>query len=346
MVGMKLITLLPYAADFHASARKVVEMEKAGLDAVLVPEAYSFDAISQVGYLSAITERVEIGTGIVNIYSRTPSLLGQTAAGCDFVSGGRFFLGLGASGPQVVEGFHGVEYDKPLLRTREVIDVVRTVVRRETVDYQGKVIQVPLPEGRGTGLGKPLKLINHPVRPAVPIWWASTRTASVRATAEIADGWLPPFFIPELAGNVWGDALAEGTKKRNPALGPLDVVGGGRVAIGEDLDVERLRDGVRPFLALYIGGMGARGKNFYNEIAVAYGFADAARTIQDLYLDGKKQEAEAAVPAELLERVSLIGPKSYVAERLAASREAGVTYLNVQPFGDPTPTIEALKELL
>jgi F420-dependent oxidoreductase-like protein len=343
---MKLITLLPYAADFHTSARKVVEMERAGLDAVLVAEAYSFDAVSQVGYLSAITERLQIGTGIVNVYSRTPALLGMTAAGCDYVSGGRFFLGLGASGPQVIEGFHGMEYQKPLARTREVIDVVRSVVRREVLDYQGATIQAPLPEGRGTGLGKPLKLINHPVRSSVPIWWASLKTASVRATASTADGWLPVMFIPELAGKVWGDALSEGTRTRPSELGPLDITAGGRVAIGDDLDVAALRDRARPFIALYVGGMGARGKNFYNDIVTAYGFGDAARTIQDLYLDGKKAEAEAAVPDELLERLTLIGPRGYVAERLAAFREAGVTYLNIEPFGDPTPTIEALREII
>lgn len=343
---MKLITLLPYAADFHTSARKVVEMEKAGLDAVLVAEAYSFDSVSQVGYLSAVTERVQIGTGIVNVYSRTPALLGMTAAGCDYVSGGRFFLGLGASGPQVIEGFHGIEYQKPLTRTREVIDVVRSVVRREVLNYQGATVAAPLPEGRGTGLGKPLKLINHPVRSSVPIWWASLKTASVRATAATADGWLPVMYIPELADKVWGDALTEGSKDRPGELGALDIAAGGLVAIGDDLDIPALRDKARTFIALYTGGMGARGKNFYNDIITAYGFGDHARTIQDLYLDGKKNEAEAAIPDELLEKLTLIGPRGYAADRLAAFREAGVTYLNIEPIGDPTPTIETLRKLI
>lgn len=343
---MKLTTLVPYAADFHSTARAVVAMEKAGLDSVLVPEAYSFDAVSQIGYLAAVTDRLEIGTGIVNVFSRSAGLLGMTAAGCDYVSGGRFFLGIGASGPQVVEGFHGVAYDRPLARTREVIEVVRAVLRREVIEHHGATLDIPLPPEQGTGLGRPLKLINHPVRPRVPIWWASLMPAAVRATAEVADGWLPMLYVPERAERVWGDVLRRGTEARSCDLAPLEIAAGGPVAIGDGLDVGELRGRSGAFVALYVGGMGARGKNFYNDIAVAYGFGEEARTIQELYLEGKKKEAEAAVPEALLEGLTLIGPRTYVADRLAAFRAAGVTRLNVEPIGDPVETITALRELL
>lgn len=345
--GMKLATMVPYDGDFRAAARQVVAMEAAGLDAVFVPEAYSFDAVSQVGYLAALTERVEIGTGIVNVYSRSPALLGMTAAGCDYVTGGRFFLGLGASGPQVIEGFHAVPYDRPLARTREVIDVVRAVLRREVVRYDGKAVTVPLPPGTGTGLGRPLKLINKPLRARVPIWWAALMPRAVQATAEVADGWIPMLYAPELAGLVWDEPLKAGLAKRQADLGPLDIVAGGRVAIGDNLDVTALRDGLRPFLALYIGGMGARGKNFYNDIAAAYGYGDAAREIQDHYLAGRRREAEAAVPAGLVEGLTLIGSAGYVRDRVQAFRDAGVTYLNVEPVGpDPVRTIAGLRAIL
>jgi F420-dependent oxidoreductase-like protein len=344
---MKLSMQLSYASGFKEAAKQVVDLEKAGLDVVWVAEAYTFDAISQMGYLAAITDRVQIGSGIVNVYSRTPTLLGMTAAGLDFVSDGRCILGLGASGPQVVEGFHGVPYEKPLMRIKETIEVVRRVVRREVIDFHGQTIDIPLPEGEGTGLGKPLKLINRPVRPAVPIWWASLMGNAVAATAEVADGWLPIMFIPERSGRVWGDDLKRGLAKRSPDLGPLDVCAGGMVAIGDDLPVEKLRDLGRPGTALYVGGMGARGKNFYNDLAMRYGFEDAAKQIQDLYLDGKKEEAAAAVPDEWLEKTSLIGPKSYIAERVAAFKEAGVTTLAVNPVGpDAVKTIDQMREIV
>ena len=344
---MKLATQVHYAGDIRGAAREVAAMEAAGLDAVFVPEAYSFDAVSQVGYLAALTERVEIGTGIVNVYSRSAALLGMTAAGCDYVTGGRFFLGLGTSGPQVIEGFHAVPFDRPVARTREVIDVVRAVLRREVVRYEGTAVTVPLPPGEGTGLGKPLKLINKPLRAQVPIWWASLMPRAVEATAQTADGWIPMLYIPELAGRVWDEPLKAGLASRPASLGTLDVVAGGPVAIGDHLDVAALRDELRPFLALYVGGMGARGKNFYNDIAAAYGFGAAAREIQEHYLAGRKREAEAAVPAGLLESLTLIGPAGYVRDRIQAFRDAGVTYLNVEPAGpDRVGTIGALRAML
>ena len=195
---MKLSMMINYISDFQSSAQQVVELEKVGLDMVWVAEAYSYDSISQIGYLAAVTNKIEIGTGIINVYSRTPALVAMTAAGCDYVSNGRFVLGLGASGAQVIEGFHGMAYDKPMQRTKEYIDICREVWKREKpLSYQGKTVEVPLPQGQGTGLGKALKLINHPVRKDIPIWWASLMGKSVEATAEIADGWMPIFFYPE-----------------------------------------------------------------------------------------------------------------------------------------------------
>ena len=213
---MKLAMALNYSGDFHADVTRVQELEKAGLDVVWVAEAYSYDAISQVGFLAAKTERVEIGTGIINVFSRTATAIGQTAAGCDFVSDGRFILGLGASGPQVIEGFHGVPYEHPMPRIRESIEVCRMVWKREPVVFDGETIQVPLPAGQGTGLGKPLKLINHPKRSDIPVFWASLMGKSVAETARVANGWLPIFFDPEKFQQVWGDDLAKGMKDRDP----------------------------------------------------------------------------------------------------------------------------------
>jgi len=348
---MKLGTSINYVGDFAKSVDRVVELEQAGLDVVWVAEAYSVDAVSQVGYLAAKTERIEIGTGILNVYSRTAAAMGQTAAGLDMVSNGRFILGLGASGPQVVEGFHGVPYEKPMARIREYIDVVRMTLRREPLVYDGKTVQLPLPEGQGTGLGKPLKLINHPVRSSIPIYWASLMPLSVRATAQSADGWLPVFFVPDEFQKVWGDDLKAGQAKRDPELGRLDITAGAMVAIGDEYvgeAADRVYDLSRPATALYWGGMGARDKNFYNTIAKKYGYESEAIEIQDLYLDGKKEEAAAAVPRDFLERSSLVGPESYVRERLGVWKEAGVSVLNVNlaPGQDEVATMGKLRDMV
>jgi F420-dependent oxidoreductase-like protein len=244
----------------------------------------------------------------------------------------------------VVEGWHGLPYTKPMQRTREVVEICRRVWRRELLDFQGEAVTVPLPPEQGTGLGKPLKIIAHPRRPRIPIFLASLGPRNVQLTAEIAEGWIPIFFLAERAADVWGPALAAGMARRAPELGPLEIVAGGLVAIGDD--VTHLRELERPHLALYIGGMGARGANYYNDLACAYGYADAARTIQDLYLAGDKDAAAAAVPAELLAGTTLIGPPSYVRERLATYRAAGVTIYNASPVGpDPVGTMRKLREL-
>jgi F420-dependent oxidoreductase-like protein len=339
---MKLSTPLMYDGNPRSAADTVTRLEKAGLDTVWVAEAYGFDSPTLMGYLAARTETVEIGSAILNIYSRTPALLAQTAAGLDNVSGGRAVLGLGASGPQVVEGWHGVAYDRPLGRTREVVDIVRRAMRREVLTNDG-IFKLPLPEGEGTGLGKPLKMLTRPERPSVPIWVASLGRKNVQGTAEYADGWLPHLYAPELADKVWGDSLRKGAEKRPAELGPLQVAAGGMVAIGDD--VKGMLDFARPMFALYIGGMGAKGKNFYNDVVREYGYEEEAGRIQDLYLDGKKDEAAAAVPLELLEMCNLVGPESYVKERIAAFAESGVTHLNVIPATeDPAATVARLKE--
>ena len=341
---MRISSQLSYAGGFKESVDGLVALEKAGLDVVWVAEAYGFDGVSLMGYIAARTSTVQIGSGILPIYSRTPTLLAMTAAGVDALSEGRCILGLGASGPQVIEGFHGVEYDAPIGRTKEIIEICRQVWRRERVEHDGRYYKIPLPEGQGTGLGKPLKLITHPVRADIPIYVAALGEKNVEMTAQVADGWMPLFYIPEKAGDVWGASLAKGAANRDASLPALDVVAGGLCAIGDD--VEGIRDFARPMLALYIGGMGARDRNFYNQLAQRYGYEKEAKLIQDLYLDGKKQEAAAEIPAELLELTSLCGPEGYVKERIAAFKEAGVTTLNVTPIGpDPTTVIEKLKEL-
>ncbi|MDH2413632.1 LLM class F420-dependent oxidoreductase [Nocardioides sp. CER19] len=340
---MKLSMPLQYAGNPRETADQVATLEKAGLDQVWVAEPYGFDAVSLMGYLAAKTETVEIGAGILNVYSRTPGALLQTAAGLDNVSSGRAILGLGASGPQVIEGFHGMPYDKPLARTRELIEILRMGLRRETLKYDGKIFTLPLPDDQGLGLGKPLKLLNKPERADLPLYVAALGDNNVAMTAEIADGWLPFLFLPEKATDVWGAALARGAAKRSADLKPLEISAGGMVAIGED--VKGLLDFARPTYALYVGGMGARGKNFYNQLARDYGFEQEAQEIQDLYLGGNKRDAEAKVPLEWLDKGNLVGPASYVKERIAAFKEAGVTSLQILPVGEnPAAIVEQVKE--
>ncbi|MCT9930676.1 LLM class F420-dependent oxidoreductase [Planotetraspora sp. A-T 1434] len=342
---MRIGMALNYDGGFKKTVAELGDYEKAGLDIVFVAEVYTFDAVSQMGYIAARTERLQIASGILPIYSRTPALLAMTAAGLDYVSDGRFTLGIGASGPQVIEGFHGVPYTAPLGRTREIIEICRKVWRRERLEHSGKHYTMPL-QG-GTGLGKPLKLINHPVRERIPIVIAAIGPQNVELTAELAEGWEPIFFMPEKSPDVWGASLAAGKARRDPALGELDIIAQAVLAIGDDVD-DVLELG-RPMAALYIGGMGAKGKNFYNDLARRYGYEKEAEQIQDLYLEGKKDEAAALVPRELLEKMSLVGSEGHVRERLAAMREAGVTTLNVTPFArtheERLALIEKIKDL-
>ena len=339
---MKLTMPLVYAGNPRESADQVAALEKAGLDLIWVAEPYGFDAPTLMGYLAAKTSTVQIGAGILNIYSRTPGALLQTTAGLDNVSGGRAVMGLGASGPQVIEGFHGLPYDRPLGRTREIIGLLRQGLRGEPLTSDG-IFKLPLPADQGLGLGKPLKLLNRPERADVPIWVAALGDKNVTMTAEIADGWLPFLFHPDKAKDVWGEQIAKGLAKRSADLPPLSINAGGMLAIGED--VKGMLDFMRPMYALYVGGMGARGKNFYNDLACEYGYEKEAKEIQDLYLSGKKKEAEALVPTDWLEAGNLVGPESYVKERIAAFAEAGVTHLSVSPASaDPAGDIAKVKE--
>jgi len=284
-----------------------------------------------MGFLAAKTERVQIASGILPIYTRTPALLAMTAAGVDALSNGRAMLGLGASGPQVIEGWHGVPYDAPLPRLREIIAICRKVWKREVLVHEGKKYQLPLPPDAGTGLGKPLKILTRPVRSDIPIAVASLAPKSVEMTAELADAWLPIFYMPAKARERWGQAVRAGLAKRAPERGPLATYAGGMVGIGEGL--EALRDHARPVTALYVGGMGARKKNFYNEVFASFGYEKEAAEIQELYLTGKKKEAEAAIPRSFIEATTLIGPEGFVREQLAAYKASGVTNLNVSLVG-------------
>ena len=344
---MQISLGLSYAGGFEAAARQVVELESAGLDMVWVGEAYGFDAPSYLGYLAAMTSTVRIGSGVLPIYSRTPALIAMTAAGLDALSDGRFQLGIGASGPQVVEGWHGVPYTAPLARTREIVEICRKVWARDRpVTHSGSHFSLPLPQAHGTGLGKPLKMIPRPTRPRIPVWLAALGERNVQLTAEIAEGWLPAFLIPEKVDQVWGPSLRAGFSKRDPLLGPLQISASVTLAIGTGPEVLAARDKGRVALALYIGGMGAPGHNFYYDLICRFGWAREAAEIQNLYLAGHTAEAAARVPDALLEQISLCGPPGYVAERIAAYRAVGVTTLQVSPVPVAGQRVADLIELV
>ncbi|KAA9107599.1 LLM class F420-dependent oxidoreductase [Microbacterium rhizomatis] len=322
-----------YSSDIAEIADAVDAYETAGLDTIAVAEAYSFDAVSRLGYLAAKTQTIGLMSNIFQLYTRTPSLTAMTAASLDSLAPGGFTLGLGASGPQVIEGFHGVPYDAPLGRMREIVEICRQIWRREPVVHEGKHYSVPLSRERGgSGLGKPLKLINPMARPDIPISIAALGPQSVAQVAEIADGWQPIFFDPELASKVWGESLEAGTAKRRPELGPLDIQVQVFFAFGDPSPEAVMR--IRAYLALYIGGMGAKGKNFYNDIVSKYGFDAEAAEIQDLYLAGRRAEAVAAVPDELVHGVTLMGDPERLRRRVAGFAAAGVTELLLAPVAE------------
>ena len=328
---MKLGAMVGMRDDPDAFAAQARRLEDAGVEYLWTGEAYSADAVSTMGFLAAVTKTAQIGSSILPLYSRTPTLLAMTAVGLDRLSGGRSILGLGASGPQVIEGFHGVPYDAPVGRTKEIIEICRMVWRRDRVVHDGASYQMPLPPGQGTGLGKALKLMDHPVRERIPIYVASLGPKNVEMTAELAEGWLPLHYWPERAGELWRPALEAGRARRSADLPPLEIVAGGSLAIGDDVEALRERD--RPMLALYFGGMGAKGKNFYNDVLKRYGYEQEAERIQDLYLGGDRKGAAALVPDELVAGMSLIGDAGFVKDRIAAFRDSGVTVLNVHPVG-------------
>jgi F420-dependent oxidoreductase-like protein len=310
------------AADNVAVAQ---EAERAGFHSLWTAEAWGSDAITPLTWLAAKTERIKVGTAIMQIPARTPANAAMTAATLDLLTGGRFLMGLGASGPQVVEGWHGVLYGKLLRREREYIEIVRMVLKREKpLEYHGEYYDIPV-QG-GTGLGKPLKLIVHPLRKEIPIYLAAIGPKNVALAGEIADGWLPVFLSPRRM-NEFRRSLDEGFAKRTDGkkIEDFDIAPTVTVVMGDD--VNACRNELRPNIALYVGGMGARGKNFYNDLACRYGYEEAAAKIQDLYLTGRKAEAMAAIPDELIDEVALCGPKERIAELLAMWREAGVKTL-------------------
>ena len=306
------------------------EADRLGYESGWVAEAYGTDAITPVTWLLAHTQRLKMGTAIAQMPARAPAMTAMTAVTLDLMSNGRFLLGIGASGPQVAEGWYGEAYGKPLAKTREYVEILRAVWRRDApLEHHGKHYDIPYTGPDATGLGKPLKLIVHPRTTEIPIYIAAIGPKNVELTAEIANGWLPIFYSPTKADAVWGAALEAGFAKaaRPEPQDGFDIAATVSVLVGDD--VAALRDLVKPTLALYVGGMGARNRNFYNDLVCRYGYADVAAKIQDLYLEGKKAEAAALVPDDLVDEVCLIGPPSRIADRLEAWRESRVTTLVV-----------------
>ena len=304
----------------------IKEADKLGFHSVWTAEAYGSDAVTPATWIAAQTEKINVATGIMQMPARSPAMTAMTATTLDQLSGGRFVLGIGASGPQVVEGWHGVAYGNAMKRTREYISIVRKIWAREApVEFDGEIYHVPYRGADATGLGKPLKSILHGRQ--IPIYVAAIGPQSVRQVAEIADGWLPIFWSPFRAPKVFKDSLETGFKKAGGGKGlhNFDIAAGATVIINDD--VKACLGFVKPVLALYIGGMGARGKNFYNDLACRYGFEAEAKKIQDLYLEGKKDEAAATVPDDLADEVALVGPPARIKDRLAAWRESGIQTL-------------------
>ncbi len=336
---MKISTTIRFTGDPASFAAEARDLEAAGVDLVWSGEIYGYDLTSQLAFLAGQTERAELMTGIVPLYSRSPTLIAQTAATINALSGGRFVLGIGSSGPQVIEGWHGVPFEKPLARTRDTIEICR---KDERVTHEGRSYSVPLADG-GTGLGKPLKFVGPPPGD-VPIAVASIGPKNVELTAELADLWQTIHFVPDRFQQVWGEALATGAAKRSPELPPLQIMAGGFVAIGPGDHVQAARDQAREHIAFYVGGMGARDKNFYNDLFRRYGWEQEAIDIQDHFLAGRRAEATAAVPEEYVDLSALCGDEAYVRERLEVFASVGVTHLNLNPVGpDRLGTIERIK---
>ena len=320
---MKLGLNIGYSGSSIADVLPLVEhADRVGVDSVWAAEAYGSDAVTVLSFLAARTSSIKLGSGILQMPARTPANTAMTAMTLDALSGGRLILGLGLSGPQVVEGWHGVPYGKPLGRTREYVEIVRKAIAREApLEYEGKHYRIPYVGEDATGLGKPLKSILHPVRPRIPIYLAAIGPKNVALTAEIADGWLPIFYSPERE-EIYNEHLDAGLAQAGRKAGDLEIAASVMVAAGDDVDA--CRDMLRPFLALYIGGMGAKGRNFYNDLATRYGFGEAAEKIQDLYLEGKKSEAAAEIPDALVDEVALVGPLDRIVDRMAAWKQSRV----------------------
>ena len=339
---MKISTTIGFNGDPQSLAKRARELESAGVDLLWGGEVYGYDLVSTLAYLAGQTERAQLMSGILPLYSRSPALIAQTAATIDALSGGRFVLGLGTSGPQVIEGWHGVPFDKPLARTRDTIEICRKVWSGDRVEHEGPSYNLPLKGG--TGLGKPLKFMGRAPAKDIPIAIASIGPKNVELTAAMADMWQTIHFVPDRFEQVWGDALKAGLAKRPADRPPLDILAGGTVALGDGPHVQEARDAARNLIGFYVGGMGAKTKNFYNDLFKRYGWEKEAETIQDLFLGGKRAEAMAAVPDEYIDLSALIGDEGRVRERIHVFKDVGVTYLNVTPHGpDPLKTIEKVK---
>ena len=319
---MKLGFLLGYSGKhIHMPIELIQQAESMGYDSVWTAEAYGNDAVTSAAWVLANTSKIRVGTAIMQMPARTPAMCAMTAISLDQLSGGRFIVGLGASGPQVVEGWHGVPYGKPVTRTKEYIQIMRKIFEREgPVEFDGQMYQMPNQSEGTTGLGKPLKSILAATD--IPIYTASITPAGLRCAGEVADGVFPVWMDPNKY-DVLGESIEQGFEKagNGKSLKDFDIAPFVTVAMNDDLDAAY--DALRPWLALYIGGMGAKNKNFYHEYATRLGYGDAANQIQELYLSGKKPEAEALVPNELLDEVSLIGPRERIIERLGPWKEAG-----------------------
>jgi F420-dependent oxidoreductase-like protein len=320
----------------------VQEAERLGYDSVWAAEAYGSDAATVLAWLAAGTNKVKLGSAIFQMPGRTPALTAMTAATIDELSGGRMVLGIGSSGPQVAEGWHGQPFARQLQRTREYVAVVRKALARERLEFRGETIELPIPGGPG----KALKLMITPVQERIPIYLAAIGPKNTALAGEIADGWIPTFFSPEHVAE-FRALLEEGAARSGRSLDGFDIAPTVQAYVSDDRELAR--NLMRPVLALYIGGMGSRKQNFYNNLVRRYGFEQAAAEIQDLYLEGKKEEAGAAIPAELIDTVSLCGPRDVVAERITAFREAGVGTLMVSPMAwtaeDRVAQLRAVAEL-
>ena len=340
---MRLGLMLGYAAgQMQLPIELVQEADRLGVHSVWTAEAYGSDAVSPLAWLGALTTRIRLGTAIMQMPGRTPANAAMTAMTLNQLSGGRFLMGLGLSGPQVVEGWHGVSYAQPLARTREYVSIVRAIFGREApLTFEGRHYQIPYRGDDATGLGKPLKSTLK-ADPTIPIYLAAIGPKNVELAAEVADGWLPIFFAPERYDAVFKPHVDAGLAKAGKMMANFDIAPTVSVVINDNLDV--CYNMLRPMLALYVGGMGARGKNFYYDLAGRYGFEDAATEIQDLYLSGDKGAAMARVPAELIDAVALVGPRERVRERLALWRNSPVTTLNMTVFD--VETLRAMVELI
>jgi len=341
---MRLGLMIGYSgAKFDLPLAAIQEADRLGYYAVWTAEAYGSDSVTPLAWIGALTEKIHLGTAIMQMPARTPAMTAMTAITLDQLSGGRMLLGLGLSGPQVVEGWHGQPYGKPLGKTREYVSIVRTILaRQEAVVHNGEHYQIPYQGVDATGLGKPLKSIIHG-RADLPIYLAAIGPKNVELAAEIADGWLPIFFSPQRYGAVFQESVEAGFAKANgKSLTGFDIAPSVPAVLGPD--VNACRNAIKPHLALYIGGMGAKGKNFYYDLVARYGYDGAAESIQTLFLQGKKLEAAMAVPDALVDDVALCGPKERIAERLSLWRNSPITTLNLMTT-DLT-TVRTLAELV